>query len=122
MSASNKHRVDCQPSTHHVVVKFGEHVIAESKSPVVVVETGLPDRYYLPPADVRAELRPVEGTTKCPYKGIARYYAVTVDGNESPSGTIWSYDDPIPSAQAIGKYISFWPDAFSITVDGESVS
>ena len=43
--------------------------VARSERPVVVAETGLPLRFYLPREDVLAELRPSATTASCPYKG-----------------------------------------------------
>ncbi|CAN5444433.1 hypothetical protein BH23ACT9_BH23ACT9_34580 [soil metagenome] len=50
------HRVDTRRSSRRVVVRCGEEVLAESSRPMVVSETGLPNRFYLPAADVRTEL------------------------------------------------------------------
>src|SRR5690606_2296275 len=43
------HRVDALRSSRHVRVAIGDVVVAETRNPVLVFETGLPTRYYLPP-------------------------------------------------------------------------
>jgi hypothetical protein len=46
-------------------------VLAESHRPLLLFETALPVRYYLPPDDVRVELVPSQTRSVCPYKGVA---------------------------------------------------
>ena len=43
---------------------------------MALFESNLPIRWYLPREDVRVELEPTDTGTRCPYKGIASYYAV----------------------------------------------
>ncbi|MDN5871998.1 MAG: DUF427 domain-containing protein, partial [Nitrococcus sp.] len=63
-------RIDVLESSRRVEVKLGDVTVAESHRPVLLVETGLPVRYYLPKLDVRMELlRPTDTVTACPYKG-----------------------------------------------------
>ena len=58
--------------------------VAESRRPVLLDETGLITRYYLPLADVRSELlEPSETFTECPYKGRCDYWSV-----RAPDGTL----------------------------------
>jgi len=47
------HRVDAHPSTRPVVVRVDGEEVARSERPVLVLETALPVRAYVPPADVR---------------------------------------------------------------------
>jgi uncharacterized protein (DUF427 family) len=47
------HRVDILQSSRRVRVSVGGEVIAETQRPIVLFETGLPPRYYIPPEDVR---------------------------------------------------------------------
>src|SRR5215467_8168687 len=65
-------RVDSLPCSRQVCVVLGGQTIAESHRPRLVLETGVPIRYYLPEHDVRMEwLQASETTTRCPYKGQA---------------------------------------------------
>ena len=79
-------RVDVLRSSRHVVVRIDGEVIADSQRPLLLFETSLPTRYYLPRLDVRADvLLPSSTTTRCPYKGVAEYHSVRV-GDDSPRG------------------------------------
>ena len=49
-------RVDALKSSRHVRVERDGHLLAESDSPILVFETGLPTRYYLPERDVDPSL------------------------------------------------------------------
>jgi len=106
------HRVDARHSLRHVVVKVGGEVVAETSSPIAVFETGLPVRWYVPEADVRdGVLEPSETTLVCPYKGVASYEHVTVDGRRYPD-VAWCYREPLLEARPAAGHRSF---------DGEGV-
>lgn len=63
---------------------------------------------YFPPDTVRREfLTDSTTTTVCPWKGTARYYTATVDGQVNPDAA-WYYPDPKPRAQQIGNHVAFW--------------
>ena len=49
-------RVDVIPSSRHILVKVNETVVAESNSALLLFETGLPTRYYLPKTSCNLEL------------------------------------------------------------------
>src|SRR5438105_7126518 len=62
------HRVDVLHSARHLRVVVGGETVAESTRPVLLFETGLPVRYYLPKLDVRLDLpTPTDTITHCPY-------------------------------------------------------
>ena len=86
------HRVDARRSSRRIEVRSDGRVLARSERPVVVAETGVPLRFYLPREDVAAELRPSDTTATCPYKGRAAYWSL--DGIEDVA---WSYDEPLES-------------------------
>lgn len=113
-------RVDALPSSRHVVVRHGGQVLAESTSPVVVYETGLPPRYYLPREDVRLDLLdPSDTWTECPYKGYATDYW-SARHPEPVADIAWSY--PETSIPAIAGRIAFYSERLDVTVDGERVT
>jgi uncharacterized protein (DUF427 family) len=103
------HRVDARRSSRRIEVRSGGQVLARSERPVVVAETGLPLRFYLPREDVAAELRPSETTATCPYKGRAAYWSL--DGVEDVA---WSYEEPLESMLAARGHVSF--DASKVEV------
>ena len=70
-------RVDCLASSRHVRVELNGVSVAETDRPVLLLETGLPHRFYIPSADVRQELlRPSERVIVSPYNGQASYFHV----------------------------------------------
>ena len=113
-------RVDALQSSRHVRVERDGHLLAESDSPVLVFETGLPTRYYLPREDVRTELlKPTDTATTCPFKGQASYWSAEV-GGETHEDLVWSYENPIPQAEGIAGLMAFYPDRVDLKVDGEA--
>ncbi|MER5547813.1 DUF427 domain-containing protein [Streptomyces sp. NPDC002589] len=115
-------RVDALPSSRHVVVEIGGRVVADTRSPVLLFETGLPTRYYVPREDVRLDLfRRTDHQTRCPYKGIAGYWSWDSEHGEAdvPPDVVWSYPEPLPAVAAIRGLLAFYNEAVDITVDGE---
>ena len=77
------HRVDVLESSRRVEVKIDGVTVADSRRPRFLFETDLPTRYYLPKLDVRMDLlRPESLKTRCPYKGVASYWSVVIDGKK----------------------------------------
>jgi uncharacterized protein (DUF427 family) len=112
-------RVDVIASTRHVEVSVADVVLADSHRPHLLFETSLPTRYYLPAEDVRTELlEPSETTSRCPYKGLARYWSVTV-GGQRYDDLAWSYPDPIAENPRIAGLIAFFDERVDTRVDGE---
>ena len=106
------HRVDAMESSRHVVVRAGGEVVAESDRPVMVFETGVPPRAYLPRTDVKpGVLAPSETRTLCPYKGEASYFSVA--GIEDGA---WSYETPLPEALRTQGHVSFHGDGIEMEV------
>jgi uncharacterized protein (DUF427 family) len=113
-------RVDALRSTRRVRVEIEGAVLADSGSPVMVFETGLPTRYYLNRTEVDFTfLRPTDTMTECPYKGTtSNYWSVVVDGRPHPD-LAWSYDFPTRQLLPIAGLISFYNEQVDISVDGE---
>lgn len=112
------HHVDALPSSRHIVVTDrGGQRLADSTSSVVVYETGLPPRYYLPRTDVDwTALRAIDGWSECPYKGQAVEHWATAS---SPDREIaWSYPDPLPVVAPIAGLVAFYSERVDIDVDG----
>ncbi|RKQ86883.1 uncharacterized protein (DUF427 family) [Solirubrobacter pauli] len=108
------HRIDIRHTSRHLVVRAGDRVIADTRRPLVLYESGFAPRWYVPRADVVAEeLRAVELQTFCPYKGVASYYDVG-----DARGAAWSYRVPFDEMAAIGDLVSFEPDRVDVTLDG----
>ena len=112
-------RIDTMPSSRHIKVMLDGVVLAESKRPSLLFETGLPTRYYLPAADVNmAYLTASDTHTQCPYKGIASYWNVAI-GDKTYKDLVWYYPDPIPECPKIKDLLSFYNEKVDVYVDGE---
>jgi uncharacterized protein (DUF427 family) len=115
------HQITITPSRHHIEVSLGGEKLAESDRAVLLEETGLPTRYYLPRPDVRTELlRPTDHQTTCPFKGEASYWSAEV-GGEVHENLVWSYETPIPQAEGIAGLMCFYSERVELTVDGSRV-
>jgi uncharacterized protein (DUF427 family) len=115
-------RIDTVPSSRAVRVVLGGATVAESARGHFLFETNLPTRYYLPREDVRMDLlHPSETETRCPYKGIARYWSAKI-GGETFEDIVWSYADPIPECPKIKDLMCFYNENVeAIYVDGRKV-
>lgn len=112
-------RIDAIPSSRHVTVEIDGTTVADSRRPILLFETRLPTRYYLPRDDVRLDLfEHTDLQTGCPYKGTAEYWSLRAAG-QAPPNIVWSYPDPIPAVAVIAGHLAFYNEAVDITVDGE---
>lgn len=110
-------RVDILPSGRRVRVEIDGVTVADTTNASFLFETNLPTRYYLPKTDVRMDLlTPTDKATHCPYKGTARYWSLTVNG-ESYKDILWGYDTPLPESQKIMGLVSFYNEKVNIYVD-----
>ncbi|GAA4818796.1 DUF427 domain-containing protein [Streptomyces ziwulingensis] len=98
------HRITVEPSARRVRAAHGGQVLAESDEALVLKETGCPDRYYIPPRDVRLDLLTESATrTHCPFKGDASYWSLP----DAPD-LAWAYPDPKPDVRAIKDHLCFY--------------
>lgn len=112
-------RVDAVRSSRHVQVEIGGTVVADTRRPVLLFETGLPTRYYVPAEDVRLDLfEETKHRTSCPYKGTARYWTFA-GGADVPRNIVWSYPEPLPAVGAIEGLLAFFNEAVDLVVDEE---
>ncbi len=78
-------------------------VIAESDRTVVVE-----GNHYFPKEAVKAEFLQDSPThTTCPWKGVASYYSLQVDG-ETNRDAAWYYPQTKDAAKHIEGYVAFW--------------
>jgi len=110
--------VDTVHSSRHVRVEIEGEVVAETRRPILLFETGLPTRYYIPKQDIRMDLlEPTASTTRCPYKGVARYWSARI-GARLVEDIVWSYPAPIPENPKIENLLSFFNERVDLFVDG----
>ena len=111
-------RVEALASGRHVRIAVDDEVLADSHSPVLLFETGLPTRYYLPREDVNlAALAASDNRSFCPYKGVADEYW-SVPGHPEARNVAWSYAAPFPAVGKIAQRVGFYNELVDITVDG----
>ena len=117
------HRFDVHRSSQHVVVRRGSLVVAESKRPMLLFETGTPVRYYLPPDDVRRELLVASSTvSQCPYKGDGQHWNLDATSAGGTDDVAWTLPQPLGEADVLAEYFCFYPERIEVEVDGKRVA
>lgn len=82
---------------------WNEHVIAKSDLTIVVE-----GNHYFPQESVNRDLLlESDNHSVCPWKGMASYYDIKVDGQVN-RGAAWYYHDPSKAAEKIRNYVAFW--------------
>jgi uncharacterized protein (DUF427 family) len=115
-------RIDALSSSRHVEVGLDGVTLAVTDHPVLLFETGLPTRFYLPKVDVRMELlTPTDTDSHCPYKGTARYWSVQTP-TQFHKDVAWSYPTPLPESTPIAGLVCFYNERVDLTVDGEALN
>jgi uncharacterized protein (DUF427 family) len=114
-------RVDILPSSRRVRIEADGVVLADSTHAHVLFETGLPPRWYVPKTDVRMDLLvESDSLTRCPYKGEAEYWSVSV-GDRAIEDAAWSYRTPLRESQTIAGLLAFYTDRVDVFVDGSRI-
>lgn len=104
--------------SRHVKVRVNGEVVAETNCPKLLFGTGLPTRYYIPVEDVREGLlAPSETKTVCPYKDIASYRTMQMNG-EVVEDLVWYYPEPLPEAHKVEDHLCFHEEKVELEVDG----
>jgi uncharacterized protein (DUF427 family) len=112
-------RVDALRSLRKVRIELAGTVLAESSSPVMLFETGLPARYYLDRSDVRFEHLTESATrTACPYKGRTTSYWSASVGATTLEDVAWSYAFPTREMLPIAGLIAFLNERIDVFIDG----
>jgi uncharacterized protein (DUF427 family) len=112
------HRIDIRQTSRHLVVRDGDRVVAETRRPVALYESGFAPRWYVPRDDIDpSALTPVEGQTFCPYKGLASYYDI---GQRKRAA--WSYLEAWPDVARVSGFVSFEPDLVDVYLDGRKLA
>ena len=113
-AADPYHRIDIRQASRNLVVRHRNRIIADTKRPVVLYESGFAPRWYVPRADIdESALTPVKLQTFCPYKGLCSYYSI-----DDARLAAWSYPDAYPEVRRISNLVSFEPDIVSVHLDG----
>jgi uncharacterized protein (DUF427 family) len=113
-AADPYHRIDIRQTSRHLTVRHGGRVVADSKRPLALYESGFAPRWYVPRADVgESALTAVEGQTFCPYKGLCSYYDIA-----GARRAAWSYENAWTEVRRISGLVSFEPDKIEVYLDG----
>lgn len=81
--------------------------MVDTTGAVLLHETGMLPRWYLPEGDVApGSLKDSATRTSCPFKGEARYWHVGVDRCRL-EGAAWSYPGPVPGCPPLAGFVSF---------------
>ena len=106
-----RHYMRIKPVTGEVRVRLDGRLLAASRRALRVLEAGrdiYDPVFYLPPADVRADLSPADRRTFCPLKGHASYFDLVSDRGEVEAAEIaWSYRETLDCAGELKDLIAF---------------
>jgi len=112
-AADSYHRIDIRQTSRSLIVRHHDRVIADTRRPLVLYESGFAPRWYVPRADVdESALTSVEHQTFCPYKGLCSYY----DIGDARLGA-WSYREAYSEVSRISGLVSFEPEIVSVQLD-----
>ncbi|RFA12106.1 hypothetical protein B7R22_16870 [Subtercola boreus] len=107
--------IDALPSSRVVTVSHRGITVASSDAPILLWETGLPVRYYIPREDVDfTHLYSSATRSTCPYKGFATEYWCDSSGTD----IAWSYPQPFFPYRNIANRVAFLNESVDITADG----
>jgi uncharacterized protein (DUF427 family) len=105
------HKLLMHPFPRRVRAEFAGRTVLDTRAGVLLHETALLPRLYVPEADLDADaFVPSEHTTHCPFKGDATYRHLRV-GDRTVDNALWAYPDPLPSASWLAGYASLYWDA-----------
>ena len=116
-AADSYHRIDIRQTSRSLMVRHSDRIIADTKRPVALYESGFAPRWYVVRADIdESALTPVEHPTFCPYKGLCSYYDI---GDAHLAA--WSYRKAYPEVGRISDLVSFEADIVSVQLDGKQL-
>lgn len=105
------HKLLAQPFPRRVRAEFAGRFVLDSTRGMLLHETALPPRLYVPEADLDPSVFvPSDTTTHCPFKGDATYRSLVV-GERRVDDALWAYPDPLPAAPWLAGYASLYWEA-----------
>ncbi|HEY7982722.1 MAG TPA: DUF427 domain-containing protein [Ktedonobacterales bacterium] len=113
--------IDTRQSSRHVRVVLGATTVADTRRPLLLFETGLPVRYYIPQADVRMDLlESSDRVTECAYKGRASHWHARI-GDHTYSNIAWTYHEPATLAAPIAGMVCFYNERVDALYDDDEL-
>jgi uncharacterized protein (DUF427 family) len=105
------HKLLMHPYPRRIRAEFAGRTIIDTTDGVLVHETALPPRLYVPETDIDASaFVPSDHSTHCPFKGDATYRTLHV-GDRVAENALWAYPDPLPDAKWLAGYASLYWEA-----------
>ena len=112
------HRIETLQTSRRIKVVGNGQVLADTRRSVMLLESHLPPRYYIPKLDCRLDiLTPTPTKSLCPYKGQATQYWSA----GSTADVAWCYPAPTLECALIANHIAFFQERVEIYVDEELV-
>jgi len=110
-AAGPAHAVFTHPVEKRLWAEVDGRKVVDTTAALMLHETGLLPVYYVPVADVAADvLVPSDTVTSCPFKGKASYHHLRV-GDRMEYDAVWSYPEPFDEVAEIADYCSIRFDA-----------
>lgn len=82
---------------------WNDTILAESEDTIVIE-----NNHYFPSDSIKKEyFKPSNSQSMCPWKGLASYYSIDVNGQQNIDAA-WFYPDPSNAAKEIKDYVAFW--------------
>lgn len=112
------HRIFFQPVGRRIRLELGGVTVLDTEGAMLLHETGIVPRLYVPLADATADavLERTATTSFCPFKGDASYRTVRAGGAESVDA-LWVYDAPVDSAPWLAGYAGVYDERFDRILD-----
>lgn len=118
-------RIDIYPAhCRPLKVSLQDVTLADSPGCVLLEETDLPTRYYVPKTTCNWKVLGESSQklrTKCPYKGEAQYYDAVLPQGQRVDNVAWWYQYPTKESLEIAGLVCFYPGLVDIEFDGKSV-
>lgn len=110
------HRVDLRHTARRIRVTTTDGtVVAESDGGILLAETGMVNRFYVPADRVRVPMERTATRSVCPYKGTASWFSLRLDDGRELTDAVWSYETPTDESRAIAGLVCLAHDDLVVT-------
>lgn len=107
------YRIDVRRVRNLVRVTHADRILGETTAALLVAEQDHGIAFYLPAADVRFDLlAPDRHTSRCPFKGTARYWRLA----DGPDLVAWEYHEPYLEVALLCDHVGFYQDRVRVEV------
>src|SRR5262249_16103559 len=110
-----QHPITTQRNPNRVIVKFGQHMLADTHDAITLKESTYPAVHSIPRKDVAMRfLKRSAHATYCPYKGDASYFHISTPDAISENA-VWTYETPFDAVSVFKDHVAFYPNLVEIT-------